>query len=303
MDKGKYLLFYSDYLAGRGLKKETISRKLQEVKRYFEYLTFDIRDVKPVDIENYFIHLGSENLSVTTKNISLTALKELFFALHRHDMILTNPFEKTEIYFKEKAGLKVILSENEVIKFLESIETVTGLGFRDRSIFELMYVTGMRVSEVSNLNVSDIDFSLNEVFIREGKGHKDRIVPLGSVAKSYLEKWIKKYRAYFLGKKKNDALFLSGKALRLSKSSIRQLFKKYLKLSGVDKDKATPHSLRHSCATHLLTHGADIRYVQSLLGHESIETTVIYTREIVENLKKMYKTHHPRENELFTENE
>ena len=141
------------------------------------------------------------------------------------------------------------------------------------------------------------------MFIRESKGNKDRIVPLGNVAKNYLELWIKKYRKYFSAKKKNDALFLSGKGTRLSKSSIRLLFKKYLKLSGIEKEKATPHSLRHSCATHLLTHGADIRYVQSLLGHESIETTVTYTREIVENLKKMYKSHHPRENELFTESD
>jgi integrase/recombinase XerD len=301
MENEQYLIIYRDYLISRGLLEETIKRKERELRRYLDQLKKDIREVKASDIEEYFMKLTSREVSATTRNISLTALKELFYLLYRHEKILVNPFEKTEIYIKEKAGIKVILSEKEVVTFLESIDTATGLGFRDRSLFELMYVTGMRVSEMSDLNVSDIDFSLNEVFIREGKGSKDRVVPLGSIAKMYLESWIKKYRIWFHGKKKVEALFLSGKGFRLSRASIRLLFKKYLKLSGVPKEKATPHSLRHSCATHLLTHGADIRYVQSLLGHESIETTVIYTREIVENMKKMYKTHHPRENELFTE--
>ena len=197
----------------------------------------------------------------------------------------------------------MILTEDEMSRLLDSIDTITGFGLRDRSLFELMYVTGMRVGEIVRLDVEHIDFSLNEVFVTKSKNRKERIVPLGGVAKRFLEKWVKEVRSYFLTGCKDDpkALFLSDKGMRISGSAIRYRLKRGLKIAGIEKKGVSPHSLRHSCATHLLAGGADIRLVQELLGHESIETTAAYTKEIVKELKRVHKMHHPRENRLYVE--
>lgn len=181
--------------------------------------------------------------------------------------------------------------------FLDSIVTKTGFGARDRAIFELMYVTGIRIGEVQNLNIDDIDFSLKEITIREGKGDKDRIVPLGSVAEDYINLWIKRGRKGV--KASQRALFINSLEGRLKVGRIRAIFDKYLQLNNLENKGFTPHSIRHSCAIHLLQNGADIRYVQELLGHESIETTAGYTKSMIKSLKKLHKTYHPRENELY----
>lgn len=299
-----YIFLYDEYLTGRGLKDTTIKRKTLEVKRFFQYLTVvnisDIRDVNDKIVEEYFIFID-KSVANSTKIASLSSLRDFFFMLKKYDKILVNPFERVEIAFKEKSGFKVILTESEMIRFLDAIETRTGYGLRDRTLFEVMYIAGLRVSELINLNVEDIDFNQNEVLIRQGKGRKDRIVPIGKISKDYLERWIKKARGWFLGEKDKGALFINRVGKRISDNTVRFLLKKYLKLAGIEKEGVTPHSIRHSCATHLLQYGADIRFVQSLLGHESIETTVTYTKDIVSGLKKMHKSFHPRENEIFTE--
>jgi len=294
---------YKDYLKGRGLKEQTIRRKVLEINRFFDYVENrgikDIKDVNVRDIEEYFIYL--KNMSNSTQKINLASIRDLYYFLSLNEKILLNPLEKTEIYVMESGGIKIILSEKEMKVFLESIDTETGYGLRDRAIFELMYVTGMRVGEVVNLFVEDVDFSLKEVIIRQGKGRKDRIVPLGNVAKKYLEKWVKKVRSWFLGKKNSKSMFLNKRGNKIAESTVNHRLKKYLREASICKEGVTAHSLRHSCATHLLEHKAEIRFVQSLLGHESLETTVEYTKEIVEGLKKMHKCYHPRENEIYEE--
>ena len=300
-------IVFAEYLASKGVKEVTVRRKTVEVRRFFTHidtaLEKDLRDVTPDDIEEYFVFLTGEGFSKSTLGTAYSTLGDLFMALSRHEMILKNPMEQTEIYVREKSGVKVILTENEMESFLDSIETDTGFGLRDRSLFELMYVTGMRIGEIVRLNADHIDFSLNEVFVARSKNRKERIVPLGTVAKGFLEKWVKEVRSYFLTGLKADpgALFLSDKGTRISGSTIRYRLKRGLKAAGIEKKGVSPHSLRHSCATHLLAGGADIRFVQELLGHDSIETTVAYTKEIVNELKRVHKMHHPRENRLYVE--
>ena len=301
-----YLLLFNKYLIGKGLKNETIRRKTLEVKRFYSYLTekmiSDVRDVNDNTVEYYFIFMNEKGLSESSKTTALCSLRDFFFALKRNDKILIDPFEKLEISFKEKAGFKVALSEDEMNRFLKSIDTKTGYGLRDKALFEVMYIAGLRVMETVNLNIEDIDFNLNEILIRQGKGRKDRIVPIGKISKEYLEKWIKKARVWFIAEQEKGALFVNKEGGRLSDNTVRFLLKKYLKLAKIEKEGVSPHSIRHSCATHLIQHGADIRFVQSLLGHESIETTVTYTKVVVESLRKMHKRFHPRENEIFNEN-
>jgi integrase/recombinase XerD len=304
---GKARAVFQEHLLSRGLKDETIKRKTLELRRFLSYvrknLKKDLREVSPEDIEEYFIGLTEKGFSKSTLVTAHSTLGDLFLALHRHDLILKNPMEETDIYIREKSGVKVVLSEAEMDKLLNSIETDTGFGLRDRALFELMYVTGMRIGEMRRLDVEHVDFSQDEVFIVKSKNRKERIVPLGKTAKGFLQKWVKETRAYFLKEVKKDggALFLSEKGVRISSSLIRSRLKRYLAAAGIEKKGVTPHSFRHSCATHLLAGGADIRFVQELLGHESLETTVVYTREVVTGLKRIHKMHHPRENELYRE--
>lgn len=284
----------------RGLKKSTIARKLQELRRFLEYIkenNLDLRSITPNDIEDYILSLNL--LASSTQRAANALVSDLYKVLIRSELTLTNPSLKTDILIREKSGIKKVFTEDEMISFLDSIETKTGFGVRDRAIFELMYLTGMRIGEVQNLDLDDIDFSLKEITIRQGKGDKDRIVPLGSVSEEYINQWIIRGRKGV--KTSQRALFVNSLNERLLVGRIRAIFDQYIKLSGLDNKGFTPHSIRHSCATHLLENGADIRYVQELLGHESIETTAGYTKNMIKNLKKLHKTYHPRENELYPE--
>ncbi len=286
------------HFRSRGLKSNTVTRKLLELRRFINYCSInslDLREITTYQIDEYMLSLNS--FSSGTKSTAKALLNDLFKTLVQSNLILTNPVLKTDIVIKEESGIKSIFSEHEIITFLESIETVTVFGIRDRAVFELMYFTGIRIKEVQELNLEDIDFSLKEVYIREGKGDKDRIVPLGSVAEEYISLWTKKRKR--LVKTSEKALFINSNNLRLRTVQIREAFRRYIKLADLEGNELTPHSLRHTCATHLLENGADIRFVQELLGHESIQTTVTYTKNIIKGLKKLHKTYHPRENELY----
>lgn len=290
-------LLSSDFRS-RGLKDSSIERKILELRRFLRYCKFnnlDLRSVTSMELDDYMISL--EELSSGTRGTAKAILSDLFRVLESSNLILDNPFLKTDFVVKEAYKDKRIFTEEEIISFLEVIETSTIFGIRDKAIFELMYFTGIRIGEVQRLDIDDIDFYLKEVFIRKSKNDKDRIVPLGSIAEGYLNLWLKKRKK--MVKANEEALFLNGINQRLRKDQIRASFRKYIKLAGLEGKGFTPHSLRHTCATHLLENGADIRFVQELLGHESIQTTVTYTKNIVKSLKKLHKTYHPRENELY----
>ena len=289
------------YLRSRGLKESTIRRKLLELRRFIDYLelrNLDIRDIEAKDIEEYILSIVTSN---STKITAIALIRDLFDTLYNNQLILVNPINKMDMVIRDKAGVKKVFTENQVFKLLDSIETITAFGIRDRAIFELMYIAGLRIGEIINLNIDDIDFSLKEVFIRDGKNSKDRVVPLGSIAEEYIHLWLKKGRKGVDVSQKS--LFLNFSYQKLKTDMIRRSFKKYLELADLNDNGFTPHSLRHSCATHLLQNGADIRYVQELLGHDSIQTTVGYTKDIVKGLKKLHKTYHPRENDLYPDGE
>jgi integrase/recombinase XerD len=302
----KAIQLLKEHYVSRGLTQGTVDRKLAEFYRFGAYMSSgseakDLRELTDKDLENYLLFLKAKGFSPSTQIHARTLLKDLFYTLMLNELILTNPCDLLDVCIREVAGVKVILSIAEMKKLLESIPTHTGYGFRDRCIFELLYMTGMRLGELLNLNVDDVDFSQEEVLIRQGKGRKDRIVPLGKVVKEYLLRWTQEMRGWFVKGKDPGLLFLNSKGGRLAKSNVGQHLRCYLKGAGITKEGVSPHSFRHSCATHLLLNGADVRYVQELLGHESVETTVEYTKGVVENLKKMHKMYHPRENELYRE--
>ena len=306
---------FKKYLESRNYSEITVTKYLRTVRDFFYYLEEntdkkDLREVTGEDILIYQekiagIRKGEKQRYAPTsiKGIIFT-LRHLFKYLYRNELILVNPFDRLRIKINTLSKIRPCIDEEEIITFLDSIEMKGKLNIRDRALFEMMYETGLRVSEVSNLDVTDIDLKSGKVFVREGKGKKDRVVPLGKNALEYLKVYIKKARPLFLknvlDQEETRALFLTQNGGRINTASISHRLKKRFKDLGIETN-VTPHMIRHSFATHMLAHGADIKAVKDILGHSSMETTVIYTHFTVKSLKKLIKMYHPRENELYEE--
>jgi site-specific recombinase XerD len=214
--------------------------------------------------------------------------------LYRQGVTVLDAGQSLSYTVKTPKKEKRIFTQSQMNAFLGVIQDILY-----RTIFELMYACGIRLAEVTALNIHDVDLAERTLAIREGKGSKDRIVPFHITAGKLLQEYITK-RNSMKQADTCEALFLSHYG-RLTTTPIRKAFDEYKEQAGILTDGLTPHSIRHSCATHLLENGADIRYVQELLGHESIETTAQYTHIATEFLRKAYKEFHPRENSLYCE--
>jgi site-specific recombinase XerD len=190
---------------------------------------------------------------------------------------------------------KAIFTQPEMMQFLSSIPRDTAVGQRDKTIFDLMYSSGLRSGEITRLVIADIDLAERILLIRQSKFAKDRVVALTKHSARQLARYLQNRKS------EQELVFPGRDGAGLSVSAIRKRFMHYLKRSGIQDRGQSPHSIRHSTATHLLENGADLRYVQELLGHESIQTTVGYTHQSHVHLRKMYKSFHPRENNLFAE--
>lgn len=263
----------------------------------------DLRDTNQNDIKEYIEYLNdyesakcvTGKLKTKSKVFLLQAVKQLFKCLYIVSRILFNPCQDLKVISKKDELQKKIMSITLVAAFLDKIDNIGRYSFRDRTIYELIYSSGLRVSEVASLKVKDIDFEGRMIMIRQGKFYKDRVVPFSDVALSFL-KW-------YLGKriKDKESFVFMGDQGKLNKQTISARFREYLKRFGMYKEGLSVHSLRHSISTHLLEAGADLRYIQELLGHNSIETTARYTHCLYESLKRVYKSHHPKENEYYEE--
>jgi integrase/recombinase XerD len=291
------------YLAEAGYKSSTIRSKTVYVKVFRDFLgkqkpDIDFRDLTRETLLDFIQHLN-ETVSARTgrpyarrmKLMCLGTVRLIFRCLYQEELILTNPLQDMEIHPKGAERRRSIMTEEEMNAFLDGIEPDTDLGLRDRALFELLYSSGLRVSEAAKLTVGDIDFTSRMILIRESKWDKDRIVPVNEAATAFLNRLVAGRE-----ERKDERVF--GIA---SGNSINHRFQKLLKDRGLARELLSAHSIRHSIATHLLARGADLRYVQELLGHRSIETTAGYTHELNENLKRIYRSHHPRENEYYKE--
>ena len=246
-------------------------------------------------MRKYIVYLKKNNYSVRSISRKISTIRSFFNFLSREGMIKTNPTINL-ITPKIDKKLPYFLYLQEIKKFIESTPRHTLLGIRDRAILELLYGTGIRVGELVNLNIHDIDMYEKTIRIF-GKGSKERILPLGNPSIEAVQKYLTSRNLFRknISINKNDlnALLLNRFGGRLSARSIRRIIIKYMKIAGLNK-KISPHVLRHSFATHLLGGGADLRSVQELLGHESLSTTQIYTHITKERLKAIYKKSHPR---------
>ena len=276
----------------RALSSNTQMSYISDVSAFLESFSieFQIFSTTPSDIIDYFSNNLGQKLSKRSQARVLSALKAFFGWLVLEGYIVENPCDKVET---PKLGyyLPKVLSVEEVIAILYSVETSTKMGLRDRAILEVLYSCGLRVSELVELKISQL--YLDSSFIRVvGKGNKERLVPIGEPAvlavMAYLE-----VRGESAAPSYDDYLFLNRYGKTLSRVSIFKLIKNQAIVAGVNKD-ISPHSFRHSFATHLIENGADLRVVQEILGHESILTTEIYTHIDSKIWQKSIIDHHPR---------
>ncbi len=245
-------------------------------------------------VRAYLAHLNEKQYSKATIARKLATLRSFYKFLVKRNEITDNPVAAIRTPKQEKK-LPRFLDYEEVKRLLETPPTDNWLGARDRAILETLYSTGIRVSELVALNMNDIDF-LGEVVHIRGKGKKERIAPISSSALQTIQRYMeyRNKRAQNNSNFDSKVLFVNKHGKRLSTRSVRRKMDKYLKMAGLDPS-ISPHTLRHSFATHMLNNGADLRSVQELLGHQSLSTTQIYTHLSTAKLKKIYEGSHPRE--------
>ena len=242
---------------------------------------------------------GGQGLSIATQAARLSVIRSFFRFLVKSDVLLYDPAASLELPKRKGILPRSVLSKKETKQLLAAPDTTTPLGLRDRTILEVLYSTGIRNAELRSLQIYDLDLDRGLVRINEGKNAKDRVVPLGEVACTYLREYLTEARPRLLAARGREAdteqtVFLSKSGRPLLPLGIILPLRKHAKAAGIERP-VTPHTLRHTFATHLLAGRADIRHIQVMLGHASVATTQIYTRVEVSDLKAVHHRCHPRE--------
>ncbi|HWO01982.1 MAG TPA: tyrosine recombinase XerC [Blastocatellia bacterium] len=302
----EYISRFRDYLKyERDVSPHTLRNYMSDLEQFLDFFCpkdskgnrreVDIRDIDHISIREYLATLYGQRRKKTSIARKLATLRSFFKFLCREEIIELNPARLVSGPRLEKR-LPRILPIEEMFRFLETPDTGTVLGKRDRALLELLYATGCRVSELAGINIDDLDFKRESVLLR-GKGRKERIVPFGSKAKETLYVYIDS-RGELLAvapetKRDSTALFLNYQGTRITTRSIGRMIEKYVRECAILYD-ISPHSLRHSFATHMLSAGADLRAIQELLGHASLSSTQIYTHVSIEQLMQVYDKAHPR---------
>ena len=241
-------------------------------------------------ISDYFVFVR-KSLKTSTLNRKISAIKKFYLWMDREKHISTNPSSRIKgLKFSQK--LAFVLTENQLANLFSIPNTETSNGLRDRTILELMYASGLRVSELVGLKYTDCLLSEKAILV-SGKGRKERVVPFGDEAVFWIEKYLSSSRPNLLKNKSSDFFFVGKWGGKLSRQFIWKLVRKLGAQIGLE-NYCTPHTFRHTFATHLLNNGADLRAIQLLLGHSDISTTQIYTKIALDNLKQIYAKHHPR---------
>jgi len=243
------------------------------------------------DVLVYLAHRVAGKARATSTSRLLSSLKRFYQYELRQGKIKTDPTLNIDSP-KLPRGLPKTLTEQDVEKLLAAPDVEDPLGLRDRTMLETLYASGLRVSELVTLKVAQVIQDMGVVRV-VGKGAKERLVPLGEEALSWLKRYLKEARPQILQQRAADAIFVTGRGAAMTRQSFWHLLKRYSTQAGLTKP-ISPHTLRHAFATHLLNHGADLRVVQLLLGHSDISTTQIYTHVARERLKQLHAKHHPR---------
>lgn len=280
---------YRNYLKyERGFSDNTVSAYMNDLNKYEEFLKKDILKSDVTDLEKYLKYIGS--MQSTTVSHKITSIKSYFNYYIKRGIVRSNPADKVSRP-KLSKHLPDYLTEEEVSKLLD-VEVKSPYDFRNKTILELLYSSGIRISELVNIRTPNYDSE--ECLIRiMGKGSKERIIPLGDYAINIMNDYMDNYRP-LINKKFTDYIFINNRGDKVSRQFIFKVIKKEALKKGIKKD-ISPHTLRHTFATHLLKNGADLRIIQELLGHENISTTQIYTHVTNNKLKSDYETYFPKD--------
>jgi len=285
------------YLEGeRGYSPQTLRAYAGDLTGFANFAAqqeaFDPASITSVQMRHYLARLRQSGAARSTIARKVASLRSFYKFLLREGLVSQNPATNLTVPRREKR-LPVFLDEGEVERLLETPDLADVAGRRDRAILEMLYSTGMRISELAAVNLEDIDL-VGEVVKAKGKGKKERLVPLGRPALQALRDYLEVRAAIARGRRVNRrALFVNKAGGRLSVRGVRRIFRKYARQAGL-AERASPHTLRHSFATHMLNRGADLRAVQELLGHASLASTQIYAHVTTERLKRVYNKAHPR---------
>jgi integrase/recombinase XerD len=282
-------------LVERGLADNTVISYKRDLIAYITYLQkqeliSSIDEIKRIHILNYLGFLKDKGRASTTLARMLASIRAFHDFLFREKRVDHDPTSHIESP-KTERKLPSILSQSEVDRLLTATPLTSPFGLRDKAMLELLYATGIRVSELTQLDIDDVHLAMG--YIRcLGNGSKERVIPIGTMATDALRSYLNGRQA-LLKKHDDDALFLNHHGNRLSRQGFWKILKRLSKEANIDKN-LTPHTLRHSFATHLLENGADLRSVQEMMGHADISTTQIYTQISKTRLRDIYKTYHPR---------
>ncbi len=278
----------------RHLSLNTLQSYRRDIEQYITYLEEmkikDISKTRKATVIAYLLHLKKMERATSTISRNLASIRSFYQYLTKIKIKENDPTADLESPKVEKK-LPQILSTKEVELLLEQPKCVDLKGYRDKAMLELLYATGIRVSELISLNMEDVNLDMS--FIKCSKGSRERIIPIGSIAIQAIQEYIEKARDMLVHEKSQEALFVNVNGGRLTRQGFWKIIKQYKNQAKISKD-ITPHTLRHSFAAHLLENGADLRSIQEMLGHSDISSTQIYAQIAKNKIKDIYKKTHPR---------
>jgi len=289
----EFISTYTDFLKiEKRQSPNTITSYRHDINYFASYLlSKKLNDVKTDDVRSFLIFLREKGLATSTVARYLSSIKSFYRYLFIEKLILNNPIEIIDSPCPWRK-LPNVLSAEEVDALIAAPDIKTSAGLRDHAMLELLYATGLRVTELISLKLSDVDLSVG--YLRTmGKGSKERVVPFGDAARIAIENYILRVRPSVSQKTKSTDLFLTRRGTTMTRQGFWKILKKYIikaKISG----NVSPHTLRHAFATHLLERGADLRSVQQMLGHSDISSTQIYTHILKERMREVHDRFHPR---------
>ena len=279
----------------KGLARNTLAAYLSDLHCFRDFIEEEnlpsFLCLTPDHITRYLARRREHGVAASTSARELVSVKTLYRFLREEGILTDDPTERISTP-QQKHGLPDVLSMEEVERILEAPDRATPLGKRDAAMLETFYCAGLRVSEMVDMNLEDVRASTGFIMVR-GKGGKERLVPMGEVATERIEEYLREGRPGLAKGREAAALFINRSARRLSRQALWKIVKKYVQKVAVHKT-VSPHTLRHSFATHLLAGGADLRSLQHMLGHADISTTQIYTHVAQQRLRAVYAEHHPR---------
>lgn len=279
----------------KGLARNTLAAYLSDLHRFKDFLQQEdlpaFQNLMPDHITGYLASRRAQGVAARTLARELVSIKTLYRFLRQAGTLAVDPTEQISTP-QQRQALPDVLNPQEVDQLLEAPDTDTPLGRRDAAMLEVLYATGLRVGELVALNLGDVHATTNCVKVR-GKGEKERLVPMGEVAAGRVEDYMLTGRPELAKGRQAAALFINRSARRLTRQALWKVVKKYVQQVAIHKS-ISPHTLRHSFATHLLAGGADLRSLQHMLGHVDISTTQIYTHVVQQRLRAVYTEHHPR---------